>query len=133
MTVNADKLVKAYIKIRSERDTIKKTYEEQDAKLVADMAAIEGELLELCKSTGQDGGKTAFGTFTRTTKSRYWTSDWDSFYKVVNEFQSPELLEQRIHQGNFKKFITDNPAAFPAGVNVDTKYSITVRRPTASK
>lgn len=129
--MDADKLVKAYVKIRDAKDALTRNYEEEKAKLETALGTIEEQLLELCKETGQEGGKTQFGTFSRTVKSRYWTSNWDSFYRVVMEHNAPQLLEQRIHQGNFKSFIDAHPEAMPEGVNVDKKYAITVRRPAA--
>ena len=129
--MDADKLVKAYVKIRDAKDALTRKYEEEKAELDTALSTIEENLLELCKTTGQDGGKTQFGTFTRSVKTRYWTSDWGSFYRAMLEHQAPQLLEQRIHQGNFKSFIDSNPEAMPEGVNVDKKYAITVRRPAA--
>jgi hypothetical protein len=129
--MDIDKMVKAYVKIRDAKDILTNEYEAKKAELDASLNTIEQALLDHCKATGQDGGKTGAGTFTRTVKTRYWTSDWDSFYKIVLEHSVPQLLEQRIAQGNFGKFIADNPGLMPAGVNVDKKYAITVRRPTA--
>ena len=127
---DASKLVQVYIKIRDARDLKKKQMEEELAQLEEQMGAVESELLEICKATGQDGGKTQFGSFTRSVKTRYWTSDWDSMYKFIREHDAPELLERRIHQGNFSEFLQQNPDTMPAGVNVESKYSITVRRAT---
>lgn len=127
---DASQLVQVYIKIRDARDLKKKQMEEEVAKLEEQLGTVEEALLEICKSTGQDGGKTQFGSFTRSVKTRYWTSDWDSMYKFIREHDAPELLERRIHQGNFTEFIKENPDAMPAGVNVESKYSITVRRAT---
>lgn len=127
---DASKLVQVYIKIRDARDLKKKQMEEELAQLEIQMDAVEQELLEICKTTGQDGGKTQFGSFTRSVKTRYWTSDWDSMYKFIREHDAPELLERRIHQGNFSEFLQQNPDTMPAGVNVESKYSITVRRAT---
>lgn len=125
----ADKLVKAYVKIRTAKQLyeaeVKATIREYDEQL----DLIEQQLLEICKTTGQDGGRTEHGTFSRSVKTRYWTSDWDSFYKVISEYDAPELLEKRISQSNFKQFIEENPDAMPAGVNVESKYSITVYKP----
>lgn len=127
---DASKLVQVYVKIRDARDMKKRQMEQEIAELDEQLGAVEGELLEICKTTGQDGGKTAFGSFTRSVKTRYWTSDWDSMYKFIREHDSPELLERRIHQGNFSEFLQQNPDTMPAGVNVESKYSITVRRAT---
>jgi len=128
MPADANKLVQVYIKIRDAKEMKKKQMEEEVGALDAQLDAVEQELLELCKTTGQDGGKTQFGSFTRSVKTRYWTSDWDSMYKFIREHDVPEVLERRIHQGNFVDMLKENPNIMPAGVNVESKYSITVRR-----
>jgi hypothetical protein len=128
MTTDVNKLVQAYIKIRDAKDTLIRQHEQEVKTLEESLSTIEQELLELCKATGQDGGKTQYGTFTRTVKERYWTSDWDSMYRFIREHDVPELLERRIAQTNFKEFIAQNPDKLPEGVNVDSRYAITVRR-----
>ena len=125
---NADQLVAVYIKIRDAKDLKTKQMEAEISALEEQLSMVADELLEICKATGQDGGKTSHGSVTRTIKSRYWTSDWDSMYKFIREHDVPELLERRIHQGNFSDFIKENSDLMPAGVNVEAKYSITVRR-----
>tara|TARA_R110000868_G_scaffold125254_3_gene330921 strand:- start:4109 stop:4498 length:390 start_codon:yes stop_codon:yes gene_type:complete len=126
--MDASELVKVYIKIRDAKEIKRKQMEAEVAELETQLDAVEQELLEICKVTGQDGGKTTFGSFTRSVKTRYWTSDWDSMYKFIREHDAPDLLERRIAQGNFSQFIKENPDVMPAGVNVESKYSITVRR-----
>jgi enamine deaminase RidA (YjgF/YER057c/UK114 family) len=126
--MDANQLVKVYIKIRDAKETRKKQMEAEIADLDQQLDAVEQELLEICKTTGQDGGKTQHGSFTRAVKTRYWTSDWDSMYKFIREHDAPDLLERRIAQGNFAQFIQENPDKMPAGVNIESKYSITVRR-----
>lgn len=130
--MDAEKLVKVYVRIRDAKEQLVREHEEKLAKLQSDLDAIEQELLELCKTTGQDGGKTQFGTFTRSVKSRYWTNNWPRMYDFIRENNALDLLEQRIHQGNLKTFLAENPDKLPEGLNVDSKYSITVRRPKAT-
>ena len=127
---DADRLVRVYIRIRDAKAKLKQEFDDAAASLDEQMDAVEAELLALCKTTGQDGGRTDHGTFTRTVKTRYWTSDWQSMYAFIKDHNALELLEQRVSQGNMKKFLQDNPQELPAGLNVDSKYSITVRRPT---
>lgn len=127
---DADRLVKAYIRIRDAKAKLTSDYDAEFERLDNLLKIVETELLEVCKATGQDGGKTANGTFTRTVKTRYWTSDWKSMYDFIKENNALELLEQRVAQGNMKTFLKENPDKLPAGMNVDSRYSITVRRPT---
>ena len=126
--MDANQLVKVYIKIRDAKERMVKQHEEELAVLEQQLDTVEQELLAICKATGQDGGKTESGSFTRTVKTRYWTSDWDSMYQFIKDHDAPELLERRIHQGNFKEFLQENPDTMPQGMNVDARYSITVRR-----
>jgi hypothetical protein len=126
--MDATKLVKVYLKLRDAKAAIEREAEEKINDIAEQMGLVESELLEICKATGQDGGKTPAGSFTRSVKTRYWTNDWDSMYSFIRDHDAPELLEKRIHQGNFKEFLEQNPDKLPAGVNVDSKYAITVRR-----
>lgn len=126
--MDAAKLVQVYLKMRDAKELMVREHETKLAELTEQMGIVEQELLEICKATGQDGGKTTYGSFSKTIKTRYWTNDWDSMYGFIKENDVPQILERRIHQGNFKEFMEENPDKLPVGLNVDSKYSITVRR-----
>ena len=89
-----------------------------------------GRLLKICNEQNLDSLRTPEGTVTRRVKSRYWTTDWDQMYKFIKENDAPFLLEQRIHNGNMKQFLEENPDQHPAGLQIDSKYAIVVRKPT---
>jgi hypothetical protein len=40
----------------------------------------------------------------------------------------PELLEQRVSQTGMKQLLEENPDLMPRGMNIDRKYSVTIRR-----
>lgn len=126
--MTADKLVTAYIKIRTKREQLKAAFEEQDNDLRAQQDMISEELLEMCKTIGADSLKTSAGTASKTVKTRYWTSDWESMYGFIRQNDVFHLLEQRIHQTNIKKFLEDNPDLLPPGLNSDSRYTITIRK-----
>lgn len=128
MPFDADQMVAVYIKMRDEKDRLTHEYEEKIAGLKQQMDTIEQALLDLCKTNGQDGGKTKHGTFTRTVKTRYWTNDWSAMHRFIREHDALELMEQRVHQTNMKQFLTENPGVMPEGLNVESRYAITVRR-----
>lgn len=125
---SVDELVTVYIKIRDARDAARKQADEVDADFEEQLDVINQQILEICKETGADSIKTKHGTAIRTIKSRYWTNDWERFYDFMFEHNVPELLERRIHQTNIKQFLGENPDLLPAGLNVDSAYTITVRR-----
>jgi len=122
--VTADKLVKIYIKIRDKRAELTK---EADA-LEEQQNIIQAKLLEICKEQGLESLRTEFGTVTKRVAKRYWTSDWDSFYKFMKEHDAFQLLQQRITTTNMEQFLSENPDLHPPGLNVDANYAVTVRR-----
>jgi phage host-nuclease inhibitor protein Gam len=126
--MDANKLVAVYIKMRDTKDSLTREYDTKITEVKEQMELVEQALLEICKSTGQDGGKTSQGSFTRTVKTRYWTNNWDAMYTFIKSHDAVQLLEQRIHQGNMKQFLQENPGALPEGLNADSRYAITVRR-----
>jgi len=128
MDVTADKLVRAYIKMRDHRSQLKSQYEEADAEIKEQMDMVEAQLLEMCKSTGADSLRTKYGTASRGVQTRYWTGDWEAMHKFIMEHNAPDLLERRIAQSQMKEFLKTNPDVMPIGLNVDNRYTVTVRR-----
>lgn len=126
--IPTDKLVKAYIKIRDARKELSEEFEKQDSDLKESLEMIEAQLLEACKSIGADSIRTPFGTLSRTVRKRYWTNDWHSFYAFLKEHEALELLEKRVSQTNMSTFLEENPDLHPPGLNVDSRYSVVVRR-----
>jgi hypothetical protein len=123
-----DRLVYVYVKIRDKKNELAATFAEQEKELDGKLDKIKQALLEHCKATGTESVKTASGTFWRTQKKRFWTSDWDAMNRFIVENEAVDLLEKRIHQGNMKQFLEENPEVLPPGLNADSEYSITVRR-----
>ncbi len=125
METSADKLVAVYLKIRNaikDKDEEIKSLKEQQDK-------VSDELLKLCESQEADGLKTPSGTVSRRVISSYWTSDWEQMYAFIKEQDAPHLLEKRIHNGNMKEFLVDNPDVTPAGLQAKNRYAISVRKP----
>lgn len=123
-----EKLVSAYIKIRDARDDIKREADDKIKGLEAEMQTLSTAMLDLFKEQGIDSAKTPFGTAYRSVKSRFWTNDWEGMYDFIHDNDAYELLEKRIHQSNMKQFLEENPDLLPKGLNVDSEYTITVRR-----
>jgi hypothetical protein len=131
---NLEDLVKAYLTIRIEREKILHEYEEQDKKLKEDMTLIEQSMLSVCNDTNADSIKTQHGTVIRKLNERFYCNDWDNFRNFVLDNEAVELLERRIHQGNFKEFMSEHQQdGLPPGVNVMREFGIVVRKPAASK
>ena len=127
-SLSAEKLTKAYIKIREERASLSASYKEKDTALVNQLDMVRQGLLNYCEKHGVESVKTSEGLFYRTTKTKYWTSDWESMHKFIIKHEVPELFDKRLNQSNLKEFLEDNPDVYPEGLNKDTEYVITVRK-----
>lgn len=133
MSYNTEQLVEAYVNIRDERARILRDFEMKDAELKQDLEQLKIVLLSACNEVNADSIKTAQGTVMRKLNERFFCNDWDSFRKFVIDNDAVELLERRIHQGNFKQFMSGHEGdGLPPGVNVMREYDITVRRASSS-
>ncbi len=126
--VPLDTLTALYIKIRDKRSANKKMFEAEDKDLEEQMQVLSQEMLDVCKDMNADSIRTPHGTIMRSIKSRYWTNDWDSIYGFIEETGAFGLLEKRIHQTNMKDFLAENPDLYPKGLNVESEYTVVVRR-----
>jgi hypothetical protein len=103
----------------------------QDEALKAEMTVLEQEMLAGCNEIKADSIRTPHGTIIKSLKERFTCSDRDNFNKFVIETGAVELFEARLHQGNFKEFMSERHAeGLPPGVNVMREFAITVRKPS---
>ena len=124
----ADKLTLAYIKMRDRRAELLKEYEAEDAKIGEQMQMVEDELRNLFDEVGLESIRTTYGIVFRSVKTQYQVNDWDSMYKFVMEHNVPQLLQRRVSPTNMKQFLDENPNLMPMGMNIDNRYTVTVRR-----
>lgn len=127
--MDTEKVVEAYLAVRSERERLLREYELQDAKLKDDLKKLEAVLLDVCNTVNADSIKTSLGTVMRKLNERYFCNDWDNFKKFVLDNEALDLFEKRIHQSNFKQFMEEHESdGLPPGVSVMREYGVTVRK-----
>ena len=126
--ITAEKLTKAYLKIREERAKLSAEYKERDSVLSRQLEKVRKGLLDYCNAHNVESVRTSEGLFYRSVKTKYWTNDWEKMHAFVVEHQVPELLEKRLNQTNLKQFLEENPESKPEGLNIDSEYSIAVRK-----
>jgi len=127
-SIPLEKLTKAYIKLREQRSQLAADFRAQDQVLLDRQDKIKEALLDHCKEHNVESVKTTEGTFYRQVKRRYWTSDWESMYKFVLEHQLPEFFDKRLNQKNVGQFLEENPEMVPPGLNVESEYTVFVRK-----
>ena len=129
-TYSLDEMAGAFLAIRNKMSEVQKKADKEIKALEKQKNLIATEFEKICEKDGVNSINTNSGTIVRSVRQRYWTSDWIHFCSIMKEHNAFDLVEQRIHQGNIKKFLEDNPTIQPRGLNIESKYSITVLRPT---
>ena len=129
--IKLDSLVETYLAIRNERDKLSREHDAKDKELSNDLAQIEQVLLNSCNEVGADSIRTVGGTIIKSTKENFVCGDWDNFKQYVMQHDAIELLQQRIHQTNFKEFLsTREDEGLPPGISSMREFKITVRKPS---
>jgi hypothetical protein len=129
-SVPMDKLAKVYRKIRTQIDTLTQEYDTKVEVLKAQQDALKNAMKDQMQALGVTSVKTEQGTIIMSVKTRYTTNDWDSFKKFVTEQDALDLFERRIHQTNMKTFLEENPGSVPPGLNSNSEFDVSVRKPT---
>ena len=126
--ITAEKLTKAYIKIRDERAKLSAEYKEKDSVLSRQLERVKQGLLDYCNDPSVESVRTSEGLFYRSVKQKFWTNDWEKMHAFIMEHNVPELLEKRLNQTNLKQFLEENPESQPDCLNVASEYSMSVRK-----
>ncbi len=129
-SIPMDKLARVYRKMQTRIQELTAAYETEVEVLKAQQQTVKNALKDQMLALGVNSVKTTEGTVILATKVRYSTKDWDSFKEFMKENDAIDLLEKRIAQTNMANFLRDNPTLVPPGLNSNSEYSVSVRKPT---
>jgi hypothetical protein len=125
-----DRLAKIYLKIRTAKQKLTQDYEAELGGLESQESEIKNAMKAQLLALGAKTLRTDAGTVMLGQKTRYHTQDWSSFKEFMVKHDALDLLEKRIAQTNMAKFLEENPGLVPPGLNSDTEYQVSVRKPT---
>ena len=126
-----DEVLSTYITIRNEKERRAREFQKKDQELKNDLEQLEQVMLNSCNEVNADSIKTSRGTIIKSLKENYVCSDWSNFKDFILENEAPELLQQRIHQANFKEFLSSRTEeGLPPGISSMRAFSIEVRKPS---
>lgn len=128
--VPLDKLTRVYLKMRTAIQEVQQEYDSKLAALKEQQDAVKVAIKERMLSLGTTSARTDFGTVILSKKTRYSTNDWASFKEFVVNNDALDLLEKRIAQKNMETFLSENPGLVPPGLNSDSEFDISVRKPS---
>ncbi len=126
--ITPDKLAKTYLRIRAERSILSAKYKEEDGNLTRQLDIIKQAMLDHCEDHNVESVRTSEGLFFRSTKKKYWVSEWDAIHKLIVDNKVPELLDKRINQANMREFLEENPDLKPEGLEIEEEVTISVRK-----
>lgn len=127
-----DEMVKVYINIRTARENLYRQYKTKDSELSAELSQLEQAMLDECNALNVESVRTNNGTITRTVKEQFACNNWDEFKQYVLEHGALELLQQRIHNGNFAEHMANHEGeGLPPGISSVREFSVVIRKPTS--
>jgi capsule polysaccharide export protein KpsE/RkpR len=129
-SIPMDKLARVYRKMQTKIQQLTAVYETEVEVLKAQQEAVKTALKDQMLALGVKSVNTAEGTVILSTKTRYSTQDWDAFKEFMKEHDALDLLEKRIAQTNMATFLQENPTLVPPGLNSNSEYAVSVRKPT---
>lgn len=127
MSINPEKVMESYIKLRDKRKELKQQWEDKDNELKSNMEKLEVWLLSKMNVLGTDVIKNGTGTAYTCTESKFSVSDWTTFCAWAKENERLDMFERRVSSSAMKEFIEENKQLPPA-VQVQTERVIRVRR-----
>jgi len=127
-----DEMVKAYIAIRTARENLYRQYKTKDNEFSSELTQLEQVMIDECNALNVESVRTNNGTITRTIKEQFACNNWDEFKSYVLEHGALELLQQRIHNGNFTEHMANHEGeGLPPGISSVREFSVVIRKPTS--
>lgn len=137
-TVDSERLVRVYKKIRAARSELAKKFKTEDDKLKAQLDTVGNAMLSILIASKQESARTTEGTFYKQIETKPIGSDWGAFYAWVAENPERfEFLEKRIKVTEVVEYMkthTEEDAEgnvrplLPPGVSVNQEWVIRVRK-----
>jgi len=131
-TETVDDLSTEYIRIRTEREVLKEKIEGEDKVFAEQLAEIEHKLVQIMLADNTTSMSTARTIIIKRVMKRYNPTNWEAVYRLVDKHKAFGLLHKRIHDTNMKDFLDEHPDEYPEGLNVDSRYAVTVKRKPTS-
>lgn len=122
-----DQVIAAYVKLRQQRDALKKKQSEEMAPINDAMFKLSVWLQKQLQESGQTSAKTAAGTAFLQTDTSVTVNDWDATIAFIQEHQLWSMLERRVSKSVVQDYI-ESQKAVPPGLEIKSEVSCHVRK-----
>jgi restriction endonuclease Mrr len=127
-TKTAAELADRYVEVRNNREAKREIFEAEDKVFADELAEIEQALIDIMLAENTTSMSTEKLTIIKRVTKRYNPTNWDAVYRLVDKYKAYGVLHKRIHDTNMKEFLDEHPEEYPEGLNVDSRYAVTVKR-----
>ena len=129
MAMQTDKVIEAYLKVRAQKEALKKKHTEEMAPLNEAMFKLASWLQKQLQETGQTSAKTPAGTAFLQTDVSVAVEDFDAILAFIRSHDLWVMLEKRVSKSVVQDYIASTNEV-PPGVKVSSEISCHVRRPS---
>lgn len=124
---NVEDVVGAYVKLRDEKDALKKEQSASLAPFNEKLKKLEGWLLKQMQAQGAKSVATPHGTCYQAKRTSAKIEDWDSIFGYVKENELWHFLERRVSKAALEEYLEANEE-LPPGVSMSHEVVVNVRR-----
>lgn len=125
--VNVEQVIAAYVKLRDQKNELKRKHKEELAPFNEKMSKLEGWLLRDLQNRGTKSERTDAGTAYITTVSSATVKDRDEYLNFVREKEMWDLIENRVSKTVVQDYLEETGELIP-GVNFEQTQEVRVRR-----
>lgn len=122
-----DDVVAAYIRLRDQKGTEKKIYEDRIAAIDHSLDQLETYLLSTLQQSGVESIRTQSGTAYINNRVTYSVKDWAATREFIVQNELWDLLEARVSKDGVD-YYAEQTNTLPPGVNRNVFTKIGVRR-----
>ena len=125
--VNVDTVINAYVKLREQRSTLKKAYDDEDTLLKDKMAKLETWLMTQMQNTGSTQLGSPNGTAYQQTVFKGNCSDWPTFWGWLAQNGRFDMMEKRVSVKTIQEYYQES-GELPPGINVSPELRVVIRK-----
>lgn len=132
-TLDANKLVKLYLRTRDAKSAAAAIFKKEEAQFNAIMDRCEAALLQAADKAGVEGFKTELGTTYMGEDVKISIAD-DTAFKAFLETQEDKygFFERRVSSTRINEYLKAHDGAYPPGLNIFRTKVVRVRKVSGS-
>jgi nanoRNase/pAp phosphatase (c-di-AMP/oligoRNAs hydrolase) len=122
-----DKVIEAFIRLRAQKDALKKKQAEEMAPLTENLYKLQTYLQKLLQDSGQQSAKTASGTAFLQTDTAIAIEDFDAILAFIKANNLWPMLEKRVSKSVVTDYI-ESTSEVPPGLKITREVSCHIRK-----